>query len=138
MQKRVTLDARPLQSYSRPEAEADKRLRRQTRRLIGSAKGAGGATWAGFLEYSGRAADHSSARAFVRRHPISSFFLLAVGISWLAWIPFAAAKTGLIHVQIAAGLVWLAEFGPLVAALLLTGLMDGVPGVRQLARRLLR
>ena len=52
--------------------------------------------------------------------PLLRFFLLALGLSWLAWIPFAASKAGLIAVALPAELAWLGEYGPALAALILT------------------
>ncbi|MGP5076966.1 CPBP family glutamic-type intramembrane protease [Brachybacterium alimentarium] len=85
---------------------------------------------------------------FVRRHPLLTFFLLANGMSWLAWLPYILSLNGL-------G-IWAARFpallgssqllgvlpgaylGPIGSALLVTAIVDGRAGLRSWAGRLLR
>lgn len=68
--------------------------------------------------------------------PPLQFFLLALGLSWAGWIPYAASRAGLIAVAVPAEVVWLAEYGPAVAALILTWRQDGWGAVRTLFARL--
>lgn len=68
--------------------------------------------------------------------PLLSFFLLALALSWAAWIPYAAAKAGLLPVTIPAEVVWLGEYGPAFAALILTWRGEGWGAVRVLVARL--
>jgi len=66
------------------------------------------------------------------------FFLLAFGISWLAWIPAALASHGLLSFRLNPTLSsLLGAFGPFFAALVTTGIYDGKTGFRTLLRRLL-
>lgn len=66
------------------------------------------------------------------------YFGLALGISWAAWIPYAAGKAGLIAHQLPAEFVWLGEYGPSLAALFLAAWEHGLAGPRNLLSRLLR
>ena len=71
----------------------------------------------------------------VKRHPVAAYFLLALGISWLVELPLALRAQGVIAVPIPFALHYLAAFGPLVASLSMTALLDGRPGLRALLRR---
>lgn len=82
----------------------------------------------------------------VRRRPLLSFFVLALGLSWLAWIPYILSNHGLgvwdfsypggpIGGQLL-GMLPGAYLGPIGSALLVTAIADGRPGLRAWARRL--
>ncbi len=76
----------------------------------------------------------------VRRHPIASFFVLAIGISWLgAQIPMLLASRGQIALPgwITPILLVLAG-GPSIAGWIMTWLVGGSAGVRDLWQRGLR
>jgi hypothetical protein len=65
----------------------------------------------------------------VREHAVAVFFVLTYLISWGVWVPLAL--TGTAHpVQ------KLGTFGPTIAALLLTALLEGRRGLREIGRRL--
>ena len=68
--------------------------------------------------------------------PLFQFFFLALGLSWLVWIPFAASKAGLLPVTLPAELTWLGEYGPALAAVILTWRQDGRAAVGRLFARL--
>jgi|1185.fasta_scaffold17094_2 membrane protease YdiL (CAAX protease family) len=70
----------------------------------------------------------SSTVPWVRQHRLLAFFALAYAVSWAPW-PLAAA--GILPFPFFPG-------GPLVAALVVTGLADGRRGYRQLLSRLVR
>lgn len=72
------------------------------------------------------------------RPSVSHFYLLALGISWAGWIPFAAGEVGLLPVRIPWEVALLAQFGPSVAAIALTGLQSGRRGVGALLGQALR
>ncbi|MFE3178419.1 CPBP family intramembrane glutamic endopeptidase [Amycolatopsis sp. NPDC059090] len=87
-------------------------------------------------------------RALVARHPITTFFALAITLSWLAWIPYVLSDNGLgiVHfgfppvlgtTQIL-GMLPGAYLGPIFAAFLVTALAEGRPGLRAWVGRLLR
>lgn len=59
--------------------------------------------------------------SLIKRHPLPAFFVLAYALSW--WpVPFGAFL----------------PLGPLLAALVVTAVIDGRPGLRALRRRMLR
>ncbi|MGC4806755.1 CPBP family intramembrane glutamic endopeptidase [Micromonospora sp. DT233] len=87
-------------------------------------------------------------RRLVRRRPLTVFFALAYGLSWLAWIPYILSESGLgwIPLQIPellgtrqlVGMMPGAYLGPVTAALLVTAAAEGRAGLRQWRGRLFR
>jgi membrane protease YdiL (CAAX protease family) len=86
-------------------------------------------------------------RALVKRYPVICFFLLAYGVSWLAWLPYVLSTSGLglepdLHIPALLGSTQLvgvlpgAYLGPVAAAFLVTALADGRAGLRRWAHRL--
>jgi uncharacterized protein len=64
----------------------------------------------------------------VKRHPIITFFVLAYAISWVGWPLYAAG-------------VWPIPFlatGPLIAALIVIPITQGLSGLRELGSRMIR
>ncbi len=55
-------------------------------------------------------------RGWVKRHPVASFFVLAYAITWLAWLPDILGCRG----NLGQMFLMIAQFGPAVAALILT------------------
>jgi membrane protease YdiL (CAAX protease family) len=91
----------------------------------------------------------SGIRDLVSRFPLSSFFVLAFGVSWMAWTPFILSTSGLgleqdIHIPKVLGTTQIvgmlpgAYLGPLTAALIVTALSDGRAGLRHWRQRLVR
>lgn len=75
-------------------------------------------------------------RAFVRRHSLASFVILAYALTWIDWIPLAVRDARVTpggSVTHFPGLL-----GPAIAALIVTALAGGVPGVGSLLRRLVQ
>jgi membrane protease YdiL (CAAX protease family) len=68
--------------------------------------------------------------AAVRRHPLGAYFLLAFTLSWGYWVPAALAGGEASHFP---GLL-----GPMLAALLVTGIVQGRAGLRDLLARMAR
>lgn len=80
--------------------------------------------------------------AFMRRHPLFSYFFIAYLLSWLGWLPVVLSQSGL-------GLlpfrfpgspdsnigILLGGFGPITSGFLCTAIMSGKAGLRQLLRR---
>jgi len=74
-----------------------------------------------------------------RRYSLLAFFVLAFGISWIVWVPAAAASWGRLPLQLSPALTGLfGAFGPSLAAIILTLASEGAPGLRRLLGRLLR
>ena len=76
---------------------------------------------------------HSS---FLKQHPLVAYFVLAFVITWLIWGLMIASAQGIINIHFN----WwhLGAFGPLVAALIVTGITGGGAGVRELVGRMFR
>lgn len=79
-------------------------------------------------------------RAFVSRHQLSTFFVLALAASWLAWTPYVLSNSGLglwdltfpggmIGGQLL-GMLPGAYLGPIGSAALVTGIVGGRAGLR--------
>ena len=77
----------------------------------------------------------------MKRHPLITFFVLMFAISWGVWLPLAATLEN--SPRLAESNRWLSwlhvigAFGPCFAALIVTGLVEGVEGLRRLFGRLL-
>ena len=66
--------------------------------------------------------------AFVKRHRLTTFFILAYALSWWAWILYAF---GLFPNPVA-------SFGPFLAAIVVLALTEGKAGILGLFRRMVR
>lgn len=88
-------------------------------------------------------------KELVKRYPLISFFVLAYGVSWLAWSPYILSTSGLgwepdLHIPALLGTTQLvgmlpgAYLGPVTAAFVVTLVADGRAGLRHWARRLVR
>ena len=71
----------------------------------------------------------------MRRHPLLTFFGLAYLLSWLAWTPLAAAGLGWTAVRFSPYLHLLGGLGPSIAAIVVTGALDGQAGLSRLRDR---
>ncbi|MTD58625.1 CPBP family intramembrane glutamic endopeptidase [Amycolatopsis pithecellobii] len=90
----------------------------------------------------------NNGRGLVGRYPLTSFFVLAFGLSWLAWTPYVLSENGLglvpLHFPVIAGSTQLlgvlpgAYLGPILSAFLVTALAYGRPGLRQWLGRFLK
>lgn len=86
--------------------------------------------------------------ALLRRYPLSCFFVLSFGLSWLAWAPYILSDTGLkilpfrlpalLDDEQTLGVAVGALLGPITAAFLVTAATQGRAGLRRWARRLVR
>jgi membrane protease YdiL (CAAX protease family) len=87
-------------------------------------------------------------RNLVRPRPVLAFFVLAFGLSWLAWTPYVLSRngTGILPFAFPAvlgtpqllGVLPGAYLGPVTAAFLVTALVEGRAGLRSWRGRLLR
>jgi membrane protease YdiL (CAAX protease family) len=83
----------------------------------------------------------SGLSAWMKRHPLIAYFSMAYAFTWILVIPITLSQRGLGLFSLPEGLLFalflLSTFsGPLPAALLLTSLIDGPAGRRQLLRRM--
>jgi membrane protease YdiL (CAAX protease family) len=76
-------------------------------------------------------------RGLARRHPIVSFFALALGITWVVWIPVALSSLGLLPFHVPFFLFPLAGYGPSLAGVIMAGADEGKSGIKELLGRLL-
>ena len=84
----------------------------------------------------------------IRRRPLTAFFVLALGLSWIAWTPYILSRNGLgvwdfsfpvvLGTSQLTGMLFGAYLGPLGAAFIVTAIAGGRAGLRRWAGRLLR
>lgn len=88
-------------------------------------------------------------RGLIVRYPMSAFFTLAFGLSWLAWSPYVLGMNGLgwepeirfpavLGTSQILGVLPGAYLGPIFAAFVVTAVAEGRPGLRRWAGRLVR
>ncbi|MEI4272178.1 type II CAAX endopeptidase family protein [Klenkia sp. LSe6-5] len=76
------------------------------------------------------------ALTWTKRHPATAFTVLALLLSWAAWLPLLAQTQGWVEGSPASALHLLGSLGPAGAAILVTGATRGRHGLAELARRL--
>jgi membrane protease YdiL (CAAX protease family) len=92
--------------------------------------------------------DTTGFRGYIRRHALLAFFVLANGLSWLAWLPYILSKNGLgliglrfpeiLGTDQVLGVLPGAYLGPVTAAFIVTATANGRAGLRHWADRLVR
>ena len=65
------------------------------------------------------------------------FFILAYAISWSIAIPLALANQGVIPAILPQWTHYLVAFGPMISALIVTWISQGLPGLKELGRRMI-
>jgi membrane protease YdiL (CAAX protease family) len=78
-------------------------------------------------------------RGPLKRHPLISYFVIAYGLAWAIEVPLALSANGVLPklpTPIAGLVIAAATFAPAAAAFIMTGVLDGKPGVVRLLRRL--
>jgi membrane protease YdiL (CAAX protease family) len=81
----------------------------------------------------------SKIQNFIRRKPLTVFFLMAIGLSWSIGIPLAiTAASGADRPRMPFSLHYLVAYGPMTAAILLTWLADGRAGLQELGARIVK
>lgn len=66
------------------------------------------------------------------------YFVLAYAISWAIGIPLALAKHGVIDAVLPAWVHYFVAYGPLLSAVIVTGLSQGSSGLKALGRRVIQ
>ena len=74
----------------------------------------------------------------MRKHPLVAYFVLAYALSWSVHVPLALSAQGLLPGTLPASLHVLGAYGPILAALVVTGVTRGASGLRDLLRRMRR
>ena len=89
-------------------------------------------------------------RGFIQRNPLVSFFVLALGLSWIAWTPYVVSMNGLgleptrfpdvmgTGTGQILGVLPGAYLGPLGAAFTVTSIVGGKAGLRRWAGRIFK
>ena len=67
-----------------------------------------------------------------------AYFILAYLLSWLVGVPLALAYQGIIPVLLPTWTHYLVPFGPLLSALIITGISQGLPGLKELFGRIFK
>ena len=76
-------------------------------------------------------------KSFIKQHPLLSYFILAYGLSWIVWVPISLVFGQIDELPVWASiLIGLGTWGASGAGLIMTGLVDGKPGVKKLWARL--
>jgi membrane protease YdiL (CAAX protease family) len=74
----------------------------------------------------------------LKQHPVRAYFVLAFALSWAVELPLVASAQGWLHAPAPSALHYLASFGPMVSALVITAATEGRHSVRQLLAGLLK
>jgi membrane protease YdiL (CAAX protease family) len=73
---------------------------------------------------------------WAKKHPLLAFFILAYALSWMVEIPLALEAQGIMQTGFPFAAHYLAAYGPLLSALIVTGLTGGSRGLRELLGRM--
>lgn len=74
----------------------------------------------------------------VTRHTVIAYWVLALAISWLIWMPLIAQMQGWANWNVPFALHYLGAFGPMIAALIMTWWVGGADGLKELWSRITR
>jgi membrane protease YdiL (CAAX protease family) len=74
--------------------------------------------------------------SWLRQHRVLAYFILTLAISWSIELPLVASAQGWITAPIPFALHYLASFGPLLAALIMTWVTGGTDGLKELWGRI--
>lgn len=75
---------------------------------------------------------------FVRQHPVVTYYVVTLVISWLVELPLVAQVQGWMDLQLPLALHYVASFGPLLAAVIVTWANGGAEGLKELWSRMIR
>jgi membrane protease YdiL (CAAX protease family) len=73
--------------------------------------------------------------SWIEQHSLVTYFILAYALTWCIHIPLALLARGEIITQLPMMIHYLGAFGPMIAALMMTVLTEGLPGIRALTVR---
>jgi hypothetical protein len=69
---------------------------------------------------------------------LSAYFILAYAISWSIGVPLSLANQGIIPAILPQWTHYLVAYGPMLSALIVTGISQGRPGLNKLGRRMIK
>jgi membrane protease YdiL (CAAX protease family) len=75
-------------------------------------------------------------KASINNHPLAFFFFIAFLFSWTIEINLIASQSGSLKISLPMGLHYLASFGPMAAALVVTWFSGGSQGLKDLWARI--
>ena len=75
--------------------------------------------------------------SFIQKYPLTAFFLLAIGLTWVFLITDALGSRGILPFRLPLPLMIVMSYMPTLAAVIVTGQTNGKEGVRELFRKLL-
>jgi membrane protease YdiL (CAAX protease family) len=75
---------------------------------------------------------------WAKKRPLLAFFVLAYTLSWMVEIPLALEAQGITQTTIPFSAHYLAAYGPMLSALIVTGVTSGSRGLRELLGRMKR
>ena len=76
-------------------------------------------------------------RSFLEKHPLTSYFLLAFGLTWILMITDALGSHGIVPFRLPLPLLLVMGYMPTLAAVIVAGRTGGKEAVRALFRKLL-
>ncbi len=76
--------------------------------------------------------------AWIRRNPLPAYFVFAYAITWVIAIPLGLSVRGLFPVRLPLALHYLTAYGPMLAAIIVTRVIGGAAGSRELSSRMVR
>jgi membrane protease YdiL (CAAX protease family) len=79
-----------------------------------------------------RTGEQITLSTWTKRYILVIYFILAYVISWTIEIPLAASAQGWFSIPVPFALHYLAAFGPMLAALIVTAITEGSQGIHQL------
>ncbi len=80
----------------------------------------------------------NSVTTWMKRHSLATYFILAYAVTWMVQIPLALKAQRLIQAPIPFSIHYLAGYGPMLSAIIVTWLTGGVGELKELFRRMLK
>jgi membrane protease YdiL (CAAX protease family) len=74
----------------------------------------------------------------LKQHAVIAYFVLAFVLSWAIELPLVASAQGWLHIPVPSAIHYLASFGPIVSALIITAATEGGHGIRRLLAGLMQ
>lgn len=75
---------------------------------------------------------------WVRRHSLTAYFLLAFLITWILISPLVLSGQHILRIELSPHWHFLGAFGPIGAAIIVTAIASGKPGISEFLARLLK
>ena len=75
---------------------------------------------------------------WMKQHPLASYFVLANVISWIIWTPLLLSSLGIRGIPVLPYHHFFGALGPILAAIIMTGINSGKTGLRELLGRIVR